>query len=228
MNLTLKRALRNGLILALLVCLAGSVIACGNGGDDQAPEPDLDATIVAAAVKTILDSRATTEAEQPPTATPVATPEPSPTPTAVPMVAPTQASTQQAGGTGTDGGDPQSAERLAPLAPEDADAFLADVSDSERMCLSDNIPSDRMVTLATTPELASEADREAFIQCLEHETLLRLLLTPVLNATGPLSVESSACMHSSYADTDLAALMSGVTAEPRRSRSGRPRWPRGW
>ena len=103
MNLTLKRALRNGLTLALLVCLAGSVIACGNGGDDQAPEPDLDATLVAAAVKTILDSRATTEAEQPPTATPVATPEPSPTPTAVPMVAPTQASTQQAGGTGTDG-----------------------------------------------------------------------------------------------------------------------------
>ena len=214
MNLTLKRALRNGLTLALLVCLAGSVIACGNGGDDQAPEPDLDATIVAAAVKTILDSRATTEAEQPPTATPVATPEPNPTPTAVPMVAPTQASTQQAGGTGTDGGDPQSAERLAPLAPEDADAFLADVSDSERMCLSDNIPSDRMVTLATTPELASEGEREAFIECLEHETLLRLLLTPVLNATGPLSVESSACMHSSYADTDLAALMSGVTAEP--------------
>ena len=197
---------------------------CGNGGDDQAPEPDLDATtggrgLAVSAVmdnlnKTILDSRATTEAEQPPTATPVATPEPSPTPTAVPMVAPTQASTQQAGGTGTDGGDPQSAERLAPLAPEDADAFLADVSDSERMCLSDNIPSDRMVTLATTPELASEADREAFIECLEHETLLRLLLTPVLNATGPLSVESSACMHSSYADMDLAALMSGVTAEP--------------
>ena len=218
MNLTLKHALkhalRNGLTLALLVCLAGSVIACGNGGDDQAPEPDLDATIVAATVKTILDSRATTEAEQPPTATPVATPEPSPTPTAVPMVAPTQASTQQAGGTGTDGGDPQSTERLAPLAPEDADAFLADVSDSERMCLSDNIPSDRMVTLATTPELASEGEREAFIECLEHETLLRLLLTPVLNATGPLSVESSACMHSSYVDTDLAALMSGVTAEP--------------
>ena len=94
MNLTLKRALRNGLTLALLVCLAGSVIACGNGGDDQAPEPDLDATIVAAAVKTILDSRATTEAEQPPTATPVATPKPNPTPTAVPMVASTQASTQ--------------------------------------------------------------------------------------------------------------------------------------
>ena len=82
------------------------------------------------------------------------------------------------------------------------------------MCLSDNIPSDRMAMLATTPELATEAEREAFLGCLEHNTGLRLLLTPVLNATGPLSVESSACMRSSYADTDLAALMSNVVADP--------------
>ena len=68
--------------------------------------------------------------------------------------------------------------------------------------------------LATTPELATEAEREAFLGCLEHDARLRLLLTPVLNATGPLSVESSTCMRSSYADTDLAALMSSVAAEP--------------
>ena len=106
-----------------------------------------------------------------------------------------------------------SAEPLAPLAAENADALLADVSDSESMCLSDNIPSDRLAVLATTPELATEAEREAFIGCLEHDTRLRLLLTPVLNATGPLSVESSACMRKSYADTDLAALMSSVAAD---------------
>ena len=106
-----------------------------------------------------------------------------------------------------------SAEPLAPLAAENADALLADVSSSESMCLSDNIPSDRLAVLATTPELATEAEREAFIGCLEHDTRLRLLLTPVLNATGPLSVESSACMHRSYADTDIAALMSSVAAD---------------
>ena len=109
---------------------------------------------------------------------------------------------------------PGSTEPLAPLAAEDADAFLADVSDSERMCLSDNIPSDRMAMLTTTPELATEVERETFLGCLEHNTLLRLLLTPVLSATGPLSVESSACMRSSYADKDLAALMSSVVADP--------------
>ena len=207
MNSIVKRALRNGLILALFVCLAWSVIACGNG-DDQRPEPDQDATIVAAAVKTTLEAIATAEAEAAPTATPA------PAPSAAPIVSPTQAPTQEVGSAGTDGGDSGSTEPLAPLATKDAGAFLSDVSDSERMCLSDNIPSDRMAMLATTPELATEAEREAFLGCLEHNTGLRLLLTPVLNATGPLSVESSACMRSSYADTDLAALMSSVAADP--------------
>ena len=169
---------------------------------------------MAAAVKTTLEAIATAEAAEAPTATPAPAPQPSPTPSAAPIVSPTQDSTQEVGSAGTDGGDSGSTEPLAPLAAEDADAFLSDVSDSERMCLSDNIPSDRVAMLATTPELATEAEREAFLGCLEHNTGLRLLLTPVLNATGPLSVESSACMRSSYADTDLAALMSSVVAEP--------------
>ena len=57
MNSIVKRALRNGLILALLVCLAWSVIACGND-DDQRPEPNQYRTTVAAAVKTTLEARA--------------------------------------------------------------------------------------------------------------------------------------------------------------------------
>ena len=212
MNAIVKHALRSGLVLALFVCLAWSVIACGNG-DDQRTEPNQDATTVAATVEALLDAIATAEAAEASAATPVPTPQPSPMLVTAPIVAPTQAPTQEAGGAGTDGGAPMSAEPLAPLAAENADALLADVSDSESMCLSDNIPSDRLAVLATTPELATEAEREAFIGCLEHDTRLRLLLTPVLNATGPLSVESSACMRKSYADTDLAALMSSVAAD---------------
>ena len=212
MNAIVKHALRSGLVLALFVCLAWSVIACGNG-DDQRTEPNQDATTVAATVEAVLDAIATAEAAEASAATPVPTPQPSPMLVTAPIVAPTQAPTQEAGGAGTDGGAPMSAEPLAPLAAENADALLADVSSSESMCLSDNIPSDRLAVLATTPELATEAEREAFIGCLEHDTRLRLLLTPVLNATGPLSVESSACMRSSYANTDLAALMSSVAAD---------------
>ena len=212
MNAIVKHALRSGLVLALFVCLAWSVIACGNG-DDQRTEPNQDATTVAATVEAVLDAIATAEAAEASAATPVPTPQPSPMLVTAPIVAPTQAPTQEAGGAGTDGGAPMSAEPLAPLAAENADALLADVSSSESMCLSDNIPSDRLAVLATTPELATQAEREAFIGCLEHDTRLRLLLTPVLHATGPLSVESSACMRRSYADTDLAALMSSVAAD---------------
>ena len=212
MNAIVKHALRSGLVLALFVCLAWSVIACGNG-DDQRTEPNQDATTVAATVEAVLDAIATAKAAEASAATPVPTPQPSPMLVTAPIVAPTQAPTQEAGGAGTDGGAPMSAEPLAPLAAENADALLADVSSSESMCLSDNISSDRLAVLATTPELATEAEREAFIGCLEHDTRLRLLLTPVLNATGPLSVESSACMRRSYADTDLAALMSSVAAD---------------
>ena len=79
-----------------------------------------------------------------------------------------------------------------------------------------------------TPELATEAEREAFLGCLEHNTGLRLLLTPVLNATGPLSVESSACMRSSYADTDLAALMSSVVGEPGAGPEAEAAMAQGW
>ena len=208
MNAIVKHALRSGLVLALFVCLAWSVIACGNG-DDQRTEPNQDATTVAATVEAVLDAITTAEAAEASAATPVPTPQPSPMLVTAPIVAPTQ----EAGGAGTDGGAPMSAEPLAPLAAENADALLADVSSSESMCLSDNIPSDRLAVLVTTPELATEAEREAFIGCLEHDTRLRLLLTPVLNATGPLSVESSACMRRSYADTDLAALMSSVAAD---------------
>jgi hypothetical protein len=63
-----------------------------------------------------------------------------------------------------------------------------------------------------TPELAKEEDRAILIGCLEHETLLRLFLTPVLDQAGPLSVESSACIRDAFADADLAALITAAGA----------------
>ena len=62
------------------------------------------------------------------------------------------------------------------------------------------------------PRLAKEEDRAILIGCLEHETLLRLFLTPVLDQAGPLSVESSACIRDAFADADLAALITAAGA----------------
>jgi hypothetical protein len=68
-----------------------------------------------------------------------------------------------------------------------------------------------LAAVLQSPELADEEDRSALLGCLEHDTLLRLLLTPVLSATGPISAESSACLRSSYADKDLQALLASLT-----------------
>ena len=134
-----------------------------------------------------------------PTSAPAATPTPAPTPTATPPV---------------DDGDRKadSASALSPLDTTDPRAFLSGVSDAEQACLSGQIDPRRLMLVVGTPELAKEEDRAILIGCLEHETLLRLFLTPVLDQAGPLSVESSACIRDAFADADLAALITAAGA----------------
>ena len=93
------------------------------------------------------------------------------------------------------------------------------MSETERTCLSEEVSPDQLTALASspelvTPELVTDEERLALIGCLEDDTMLRLFLTPVLTATGPLSVESSACLRSGLADTDVGALMLATTGEP--------------
>ena len=130
-----------------------------------------------------------------PTSAPAATPTPAPTPTATPPV---------------DDGDRKadSASALSPLDTTDPRAFLSGVSDAEQACLSGQIDPRRLMLVVRTPELAKEENRAILIGCLEHETLLRLFLTRVLDQARPLSVESSACIRDAFADADLAALMT--------------------
>ena len=103
-----------------------------------------------------------------------------------------------------------SASALFALDITDSRAFLSGVSDAEQACLSGQIDPGRLMLVVGTPELAKE--RAILIGCLEHETLLRLFLTPVLDQAGPLSVESSACIRDAFADADLAALMTAAGA----------------
>ena len=215
MSPTVKRYLANCVLMVVVASLAWYGLGCGND-DAQSEEPDTAATIVAAAVKTILEATAVAQANEAPTATPspTATSEPSPTPTMVATIPPTP--TQATAPSGGDGGDPGSAGEFAPLPIGDLEALLNEVSDAERACLtqSRNLSPDRLAQLASSPELATPEERSAFLGCLEHDTELRLMLTPVLTATGPLSVESSACLRSSYADVDLHELMGGMLADP--------------
>ena len=183
-------------ILAGVLLLA---MACGGEEPVTTGAPDYQATVSAALAKIGAD-------EQPAALT--ATAEPAPTPTDVPP-SPTPDTPPMAAPTAPEATD---AEPLVPLTIDDADGFLASVSDAERSCLSDSLGHARLTAVLQAPDLADEAERAALLGCLEHETSLRLMLTPVLSATGPLSPETSVCLRGSYADKDLHDLMSSQFA----------------
>lgn len=200
-------------IIAALACLCWFAIGCG--GDDG---PDVEATTAALATElsgtrstqvqvvapTTPDGSAAAGSPSDPAAGAGFTPgggaatsgaAAAPGPTAAPEV--------------TSAPDP-----LAPLPISNPDALLASVSEPERTCLSDQVSTDRLRVLATSPETATAEERSTLLGCLEDDTTLRLFLTPVLSATGPLSEESSACLRSGYSGTDLGALMLAASGEP--------------
>ena len=217
MTLHIRRILANCALIAALASLAWFSLGCG-GDDARSEEPDANATIVAAAVKTILTATAEARANEVPTATPspTDTPVPTPTPTVAATLPPTPPPTQAPASAAGDGDGAGSAGALTPLPLDDVGALMGAVSDAERACLaaSPHLSPDRMAQLTASPQSATPEERSAFLDCLEHETELRLLLTAVLTATGPLSVESSACLRDSYADVDLAGLLEGTASDP--------------
>ena len=198
MTKSTKETLCRVIAVSSLACLCWFVLACGAEEPEVSDAPDYEATVAAALTKV----SASQQPNEPtatvgPTAIPTAIP-PTPTPTVAATATPDAPVTTDE-------------EPLAPLTMDDVDAFLSDVSEAERSCLSGALPPERLAAVLQSPELADEEDRSALLGCLEHDTLLRLLLTPVLSATGPISSESSACLRSSYADKDLQALLASLT-----------------
>ena len=198
MTKSTKETLCRVIAVSSLACLCWFVLACGAEEPEVSDAPDYEATVAAALTKV----SASQQPNEPtatvgPTAIPTAIP-PTPTPTVAAAATPDAPVTTDE-------------EPLAPLTMDDVDVFLSDVSEAERRCLSGALPPERLAAVLQSPELADEEDRSALLGCLEHDTLLRLLLTPVLSATGPISGESSACLRSSYADKDVQALLASLT-----------------
>ena len=99
---------------------------------------------------------------------------------------------------------------LTPLMKMDSQPGELDVSDAELACLTETVSEDSVVMTLTMPEMATEEDAAALLTCMEDDTLLRWYLTPFLQQTGALSPESSSCIRSGFATTDIAALMLAV------------------
>ncbi len=210
------RAAATVAIPAILGLLCWFAIGCGGDEEQVSDEQVVEATLEAY----VSEIAATRAAERPPdTATAAAAASPVSTPTAVVVPTPT---TMVAPTPGQESATIRPAQAdsapiqdtLEPLPVSDLESFLAGVPASERACLSEAVAPDRLPVLLDSPESATDAERRAMVGCLGYDTELRLFLTPILTATGPLSPESTACLRSSFADTDLGALMLAATGDP--------------
>ena len=204
-------SVRNAASVAILAAVALMCwFAIGCGGDEERADNEQN---VEATIEAVVSEISATRAAARPLAT--ATPAPTDTPRANPttIVVPTPTGASGAIRASQTNEAPMQ-DTLAPLPISDTESFLAGVSETERTCLSEAVSPDRLTVLLDSPESATGDERVALIGCLEHDTRLRLFLTPVLSATGPLSAESSACLRSSFVDTDVGALMLAATSEP--------------
>ena len=177
-------------LIALVILLA-----CGGGEPTGAAA---DATVSPA-------TEAPTATAMPsPTPEPTATPKPTattaPTATAVPEpeVTPEPAAAAQAPGTGA----------IAPLRLNDPLMVASELSESELACLAGVADIARLMEIFAAPELASPEERTMSIGCLEDETVLRIFLTGLIEGSGPLSLETSACIRTGIGGVDLRALLA--------------------
>ena len=193
-------------MLAALALLCWFAIGCG-GDDEQADnEQNVEATIEAVIAETSATRAAQNEATDPTVGSTGST-----TAAATPIVVSTANPNSQANPVTN---VPATPDPLAALPVSNAESFLGSVSQSERACLSQAVSPDRLTVLLESPESTTDDERAALIQCLEYDTQLRLFLTPVLTATGPLSDSSSACLRGSFADANVGMLMMAATSGP--------------
>ena len=141
-----------------------------------------------------------------PAAVPIATEAPAQgeTPTTAPAEMPTQPTalpetTPEPGIPSTPGHGPASV--------NGTDLLTSDLSAAELSCLSEIGDPQQLLTLMNNPELAPPQERDALVECLEHETLLKIFLKGFTDQTGPLSGDTSSCVSAGFRNFDLRAMM---------------------
>ena len=94
-----------------------------------------------------------------------------------------------------------------PAGMNGAGLLISDLSDAELSCLSEIGDPQQLVTLMNNPETAPPQERDAMVECLEHETRLKIFLKGFTDQTGPLSGDTAACVNAGFRNFDLRAMM---------------------
>ena len=95
----------------------------------------------------------------------------------------------------------------SPAGMDGAGLLISELSGAELSCLSEIGDPQQLVTLMNSPDIAPPQERDAMVECLEHETLLKIFLKGFTDQTGPLSDDTSACVGAGFRDFDLRAMM---------------------
>ena len=177
------RLLYGALLLSMIV-----VLACTGA------EPTTEPTATPIPTSTPAPQPTSTPAPTP-TPRPTATPTPTPRPTATPV--PTEEPQRQV----------PAGESITPLPQGNPQLLLAELSQVELTCIAESGDLQGTLTTLQAPELASPEEVEELLLCLRDGTVLRLFLSGLIGQTGPLSVETSACLRSGFTGVDLRSMM---------------------
>ncbi len=104
--------------------------------------------------------------------------------------------------------------QLSPLSMDDPEAIASVLSDAELLCVSGVAGTEDLLTFFAAPEQATPEQQAQLLNCLEDETVTRMFLTGLIGDTGPLSVETSACINTGMQGIDLRSVMlAGVSGD---------------
>ena len=201
---------------ALLVLLL--LVACSEPTPtsviDPTPTPQPEATTpVPAQSEPTQPTEPSATATPPPTALPATAPPPRPAETPTTVLDPTASPAPPE--------EESPAGRLTPLLLDDPKAIASELSDQELACLAGVADVGRLLTIFDDPSMATADEQANLIQCLQDETLTRMFLTGLIEDTGALSTETSACVRIGFREIDLRSVMlAGLQGDPGTAMSG--------
>ena len=100
----------------------------------------------------------------------------------------------------------------------DPEGLMSQLSSDEQACKAGG--AEQFMKVMENPDLASPQDRDAFVNCLEHDNLLKVFLKGFTDQTGPLSEDTSTCVSEAFQNFDLRAMMLSNPEPSRGSRHG--------
>ena len=90
---------------------------------------------------------------------------------------------------------------------DDPEAVASQLSNQELACLAGVADVAKLLTIFNDPGMATAEEQVELVNCLEDETLTRMFLSGLIQDTGGLSIETSACVRTGFSEIDLRSVM---------------------